>query len=214
MALWNPSYILISLFVHNAGSQGSEMAKIEPSKPRAQISDERGSLRVVIPTKKNWFLILFMGFWLCMWAVGEVMVPQLAFKKGLPPSALLFMIAWLGGWTVGGGFATYAWLWNLTGKEVILVNSQLLTTRREMGQFGRTKEFILTQIRDLRASQPIFNPADFSSGLQFWGLGGGTIAFDYGAKTYRFGSGLDEAEAKQIVNTIKNRFKIQDTDRK
>ena len=41
--------------------------------------------------------------------------------------------------------------------------------------------------------------------------GGTSIAFDYGAKTYRFGRDVDEAEAKEIVKTIKNRFKIQET---
>lgn len=34
----------------------------------------------------------------------------------------------------------------------------------------------------------------------------GFIAFDYGAKTYRFGESLDEAEARQIVALIHQRF--------
>ncbi len=34
----------------------------------------------------------------------------------------------------------------------------------------------------------------------------GTLAFDYGAKTFRFGAGIDEAEAKQIVAEIQNKF--------
>ncbi len=36
----------------------------------------------------------------------------------------------------------------------------------------------------------------------FLGISGGQLAFDYGAKTVRFGIGLDEAEAKQILNDI------------
>ena len=188
------------------------MAKIEPPKLRVKISDERGNLRIVIPAKRNWFLILFMGFWLCGWAVSEVMIPQQFFKAGMPPSALLFVIAWLGAWTVGGGFSIYIWLWNVMGKEVVLLDGQSLITRREIGKYGRTKEFTLAQVRDLRRSQSTFNPWDFSSGPEVWGLGGGRIAFDYGARTYRFGTGLDEAEAKQIVSAIQHRFKMQDSE--
>ena len=33
---------------------------------------------------------------------------------------------------------------------------------------------------------------------------GGNIAFDYGAKTYRFGSGIDEAEARKIVGLLES----------
>ena len=39
-----------------------------------------------------------------------------------------------------------------------------------------------------------------------WGKGEGVIAFDYGAKTFRFGSGLDEAEAKMILIEIAQRY--------
>jgi hypothetical protein len=35
---------------------------------------------------------------------------------------------------------------------------------------------------------------------------GGTIAFDYGARTYRFGSGMDEAEARAIVAHLQSRL--------
>jgi hypothetical protein len=37
-------------------------------------------------------------------------------------------------------------------------------------------------------------------------FGGGTIAFDYGAKTFRFGGGLDEAEASHLIELLKSRY--------
>ena len=36
----------------------------------------------------------------------------------------------------------------------------------------------------------------------------GVVAFDYGAKTYRFGYALDDAEANRLVQAIKERFDI------
>jgi hypothetical protein len=34
----------------------------------------------------------------------------------------------------------------------------------------------------------------------------GSLAFDYGARTFRFGTSIDEAEAKQIVAEIQQKF--------
>ncbi len=118
------------------------------------------------------------------------------------------MLAWLGVWTVGGLFAIYAWFWQVMGKEIVTVHGQAFTTRRDIGGLGFDKEYDLVQMRDLRIGQIGFNPLELSSSLQLWGVGGGVIGFDYGARTYRFGAGLDEAEAKQIVTAIKQRYRI------
>jgi len=119
------------------------------------------------------------------------------------------MLAWLGVWTVGGVVAIYAWLWQLMGKEIVTVHGQTFTVRRDIGGFGFEKEYELVQMRDLRVGPVGMNPMDFSSSLQLWGVGGGMIAFDYGARTHRFGAGLDEAETKQVVTAITQRSRIQ-----
>jgi len=178
------------------------MAKIEPSKFRAQISDERGGLRIVIPPTRKWYPILLLSIFIAAWVYGLISIVRQGHNKGggLPlPYAVLAM-------NVGVGLVTYALFWQVLGREVIIVNGQWLKTRREIGRWGRTHEYMLAQIRDLRAAQGNEQPS-FASGMS----GGTSIAFDYGAKTYRFGRDIDEAEAKEIVKTIKNRFKIQDT---
>lgn len=121
------------------------------------------------------------------------------------------MLAWLGVWTVGGVFAIYAWLWQVMGKEILTVQGQTFKTRRSIGGFGFDKEYDFVQMRDVRVGDLGVNPFDFSSSLQLWGVGGGVIVFDYGARTYRFGAGLDEAEAKQVVAAIKRRYRISES---
>jgi hypothetical protein len=37
---------------------------------------------------------------------------------------------------------------------------------------------------------------------EFWALHGGIMAFDYGAKTYRFGFGVDEPEAQELMEVL------------
>lgn len=183
--------------------------KVNPTARRSVVSSSTGKFEIVIPSRKNWLLILIMGFWLCGWAAGEVMVPtQFLGGKMKDPGCTVFVLAWLGAWTVGGGFAIYAGLWNVAGREVVSFSSQTLAIRREVFGVGRTQEFDIRNIRGLRVAAQSFNPMDFRYASYLGGLGVGTISFDYGAKTYRFGNGLDEAEAKILVGDISERFKI------
>ena len=189
------------------------MPKTNPSAYRVTVTDSPGGLGLLIPPKRNWFISLFMGFWLCMWAVGEIMIPILFFKGEIPGITEIFILAWLGAWTIGGGVAIYLWIWNLMGRQIITMHGQTLTTRRDIGGYGFDKEYDLTQIRDLRVSAMGRSAWDYSGILEFLGLGGGLVAFDYGAKTYRLGAGLDEAEAKFVVRKVTDRYSIVKSDR-
>jgi hypothetical protein len=180
---------------------------IEPSTPRATISEDGGGLRITIPARRHWFLIIFLAAWLCGWLVGEISVPIRLFDPELGWREKLFTAAWTLMWTVGGCLFIYVWLWNISGREVVLIDGVSLTIRRHTRVFTRSQSFDLTEVRDLRAA-PV--ATSFGWGLQsagdFWGLSGGHIVFDYGAKTYRFGGGVDEAEARQLVSVIKDRY--------
>ncbi|MDR4465850.1 MAG: hypothetical protein MRJ66_16455 [Nitrospira sp.] len=189
------------------------MAKIQPHSSRVIIADTSQGLRIVIPYTRSWFVIFFLGFWICGWAVAEYMVSSQFLRGDAPPEGELFMLAWFGVWTVGGLFAIYALLWQVMGKEIVMVHGQVLRTRYDIGGFGFNKDYDLIQMRDLRPAPVLFNPLDLSSSLQLWGVGGGVIAFDYGAKTIRFGAGLDEGEAKQVVTAIKQRYRIEEGQR-
>ena len=59
----------------------------------------------------------------------------------------------------------------------------------------------------MRAQVPGSSLVDTSNGMEFWGISGGSVVFDYGHSTYKFGDELDEAEVNHIVSTIKQRYK-------
>ena len=187
------------------------MAKIQPADARITIADTSQGLRIGIPCRRSWFVILFLGFWICGWAVGEVMVTRQYLQGDAPPDGEFFILTWLGVWTVGGLFAMYAWSWQVIGREILTVHGQTFTIRRDIAGVGFDKEYKLVEMRDLRMHLTRFSPIDVSSSLQLWGVGGGVIAFDYGARTYRFGAGLDEAETKQIITAIKKRYRISES---
>jgi hypothetical protein len=160
-----------------------------------------------MPNRRSWFVIGMLAFWVCAWGVGEVIGSTTWFKGEVPPGEEGLMLAWLGVWTVSGLAALVALQWQVMGKEIVMVQGQALRTRREGGGIGFRKEYDVQQIANLRVEQPKFSPFDVSASFQLWGIGGGVIAFESGGKTRRFGAGLDEAEAKQVVDSLKRRLK-------
>ena len=58
-------------------------------------------------------------------------------------------------------------------------------------------------LESINEAPAAWNPYDWSGAMQFWGIGGGPIAFDYGSRTFRFGASVDEAEARDIVNQLR-----------
>jgi len=181
------------------------MGTVEVSKGRATVSSELGGLKVVIPSKKNVFIMLFLFAWLGGWFFGETSaIRSLANPKGQEVGFLAF---WLLGWTVGGAFAALTWLWNLAGREILGFGPGKFTYRRAIGPFGLTKTYDLMHMKDMRAV-PAPSVFQGNRGLSAWGLSGGQIAFDYGASTINVGAGVDEAEAKSIVQAIKARYNV------
>jgi hypothetical protein len=183
------------------------MVRIVPPEPRSTLVEEGDGVRLTIPVRRNPGMLVFLPIWLAGWTVGGVMAAAQLLWGNLPdPVAPAFLTLWLILWAASEGFLIYVLCWNLAGREVVLVNAQDLITRREVFGMGRSQEFDRMQVRDLRCSPLAYNPYDFASGMAFWGMGGGLIGFDYGARTYRFGAGLDEAEAKMLVATLGERF--------
>jgi hypothetical protein len=178
------------------------MALVAPAKPKATVLRSAQGLEVVIPARRNAFTTLFLGVWLIGWGVGEVMVPAQLFRARAEPEALAFAAVWFVVWTIVGGFALYVFLWSLAGRERILLTGSRLAIRRELFGMGRLREYDLAHVRDLRVSPGTYNPFDFRSVLECWGIGGGAVAFDYGASTIRFGAALEEGEARSVRDRL------------
>ena len=180
------------------------MARVAVPTAKASVFDTPAGLVINTPSTKNFGLILFLGFWLCGWLLGEVSaIRSLAIGKTAAGKSL-FVVVWLAGWTVGGAAAIYFWLWNIAGHEIVSLTPTSLTIRRDILGFGRSREYDLPSVKNLRIPLTLAN-TNLTIPAQSFG-GGGTIAFDYGAKTFRFGGGLADAEASHLIDVLKSRY--------
>ncbi|MCB8943230.1 MAG: hypothetical protein H6658_05700 [Ardenticatenaceae bacterium] len=189
------------------------MPVVIPPSARHTISRQEDTLEIIIPVDKNWLLIISLSISLILWVSAEVVTlgalifmfdPSLPERINQPSigGSLITLIIW----TIGGCLGLYVLLWQLIGKEKITVNHGGLTIRREIFGFSRPKEYLANHITGLRVSTDRHNLPDWVRLLNLWGIESGILAFDYGAKTFRFGNGIGEAEAKQIFNEIQLHF--------
>ena len=177
-------------------------ALIAPARMRSTMAEENGLVRVRIPARRNWFVVAFLAVWLCGWLIGEIVALRSAlWPRGDvhgPPAVVPWF--WIAAWTAGGAFAVYNWVWSAFGREVAELDGRVLIVRREPIGLPFRREYDLLHVRNLRVV-----PFDAS----IWSrdsMRGGPLAFDYGAKTIRFGSGIDEAEARMILDSVRTRF--------
>jgi hypothetical protein len=178
----------------------------EPAPPRGRIEETSAGLLAVIPAPRNWAVALFMSLWLAGWAVGWVSAAAAifgGFSSGAPLAharradgfGRVFLSVWLTAWTAGGAWAIYQLLWSLTGREELLLGAQTLTATRVVAGWKVIDEYRLEDVKRLRAVAyvPVRRGSTY---------GHRSVAFDYGAKTVRLCAGLDEAEARSLVNAL------------
>ena len=125
--------------------------QVELASPRYTLEQMTGGIRTLIPTRRNWFVILFLCVWLCGWFFGFTAVAGILLNPsqsdGAPDG---FLLIWITGWTLGGAFAIVAVLWQLFGQEIISIEQGLMSHRVEILGLGRTRSYMLDQVLHLR----------------------------------------------------------------
>ena len=178
----------------------------QPYHGRALLNETYDGLEIIIPTKKNWALITFLGVWLGGWAIGELVtiVAMLGFIGGHASSGNFFLLFWISGWTIGGLFAFKTFLWSLAGKEIINFSQGYLNVEKKNMLLSKPKMYDIKEMKRIRVLEENNNDA-------FWGtrntLGSlnanGTIRFDYGMQTVKIAGAIDEVEANYILGKLK-----------
>jgi hypothetical protein len=99
----------------------------------------------------------------------------------------------------------------LRSREVITVTPDALFLRRAAGLYAPRERFALAYLRRLRAT-PELAVLDVPRSPDLWRYAEGrNIAFDYGARTVRFGLRLTQAEAARVVAQLARLVPADDT---
>lgn len=169
----------------------------------ATIKKSMDGIQISIPSKKNWFVLLFGTAWLGGWYTGFRMAigTLLSFEDGFS-GGNAFMMFWLAGWTIGGLFVMGTLLLGYFGKEDLNLKHNKIELNKHIFGIGQNKAFKKTEVKNVRFNKIEESYFSGKNNYALWGLGEGKIKFDYGMKTYSFGLGLDDAEANHIMDLI------------
>jgi phage shock protein PspC (stress-responsive transcriptional regulator) len=187
---------------------------VKPPAPKHKTEDLGNKLIISIPNMKLWFLIIYFGFCLIFLAFGDFVVLGILIfnRNGWDKTTIPFLVLVAVFLTIAGGFMIYSLAWQISGKEVIEITTQSITIRKVSLGPSFPKEYSANYIKELRVSSSNMNTNHL---MLIWAYGYtppwqnyniGSLAFDYGARTFRFGSSVDEAEAKQIVAEIEQKY--------
>jgi hypothetical protein len=163
---------------------------------------------VVIPVRRNWPLLVVVPLWLGLWTSGMAGVAGEIRSGRARGGEAGFFEVWLVMAVAGCAAVVYAWLRNAIGREVVGLRPGALVIRRDVAGLGFNREYSLADVRNLRVSVPPSDAGRWSSPIRL-GREPGVIAFDHGARTVRFGEGLDEAEASLVLAELGVRDGIQ-----
>jgi hypothetical protein len=179
--------------------------RVDPSKPRFTIQRTPTGITVSAPARRSWLILVFLIAWLGGWTAGGASAMSEVMQPGEHQAFLLF---WLAGWLMGELYALAIVMWQLAGREELALSRGNLVHRITIGSLGRSREYSGANIRHLRTAPQVGSPwMDQGRWMPpLFGSGHGSIAFDYGARTYRVGSGLDEAEGRLVIAEIQRHF--------
>ncbi len=184
------------------------MATEKPYPGRAQVVETPDEIVITIPARRKWYLILFLTAWLGAWLLGEVFAlgTVLGGYHGSGGEFVsLFLLVWLTIWTVGGVHVIRRLVWMLAGREIISISQTEFRIHRQGQLFSNPKVYDVKEVKRLLVNStggihPFFREFH-SSG--FWNMGNnGMLKFDYGLKTVHLAGGIDEAEARHLLERI------------
>jgi hypothetical protein len=139
------------------------------------------------------------------WIFGEIeiLIKLLNYDAETPDA---FFVFWAIGWTLSGLLVIFIWLWNMKGREIVTMSDTELRRYRDYILFSRTGRYRIELISNLRLTDLDPSSLETRGGMEFWGLSGGSVTFDYGSDIQKFGLGIDDQEANRIIESIKQRF--------
>lgn len=165
------------------------MLPIPPTIGRARLQPTPAGLRVAIPVQRSAYRFL-LSIGTAAFIVWILQQRQEDSKIVLLMAAAMILVN-----VARNGF------WNLLGEEIVTINKSALNLRYDVCGIGWTRTCFLDRVSSLR-----FRRFATRQQLQenFDGSHFGLLEFDYDSDTPRFGRGLSETDAQELIRLLES----------
>ncbi len=176
------------------------------------IQERSDCIIVMVPPRKNWGFILGFVPWMA-WGFFIVAMMMFGVVRDLPSMVsardgflgtlafLLWFCLAVGGITYTGSF----WLRMVFGVEVTHFSENSILIEQRVLRFKRENLYTRERMIHLR-TLPLEKTLLWYSSSRYVTGSPPSLAFDYNAETVRFGKGMNEAEAAQILEWVVTKF--------
>lgn len=172
----------------------------ELQNPGIAIQRSDNTLTITAPPMKNISFIVFLVASTFIWILGEKIIISLIVTLSVLHGYDYFFLLWFICWTAIGFLLFLKLLWVLTGREIISLSSDSLIIEKKYLGIPRRKVFLLEGVKDIRVeTNTLFRRR---SGIVYSAFFRGFIKFSYGMKTVTFLSGVNEEDARSILEQI------------
>jgi len=165
-----------------------------------KFKESYNGFEIIIPSKRNWFLVIGFSLFILIWFVVEAFVLMSFILYSTNNS---FPFIWICGWTAAGIFAIRMWLWHAMGKTSISIQNDQLTLWRQHDIFSKSKQFELGKIQNLHIqNRDIERSAYFVRPNYLFSDETKTIAFEYENRTIRAVDWLTSTDANWVMSRL------------
>lgn len=179
----------------------SSAIKIEDvSDSRISIEPDIWGVTITVPSRKNWFGMVFMSVWLCGWVYSFIRTLDFTTFETFDFRGDLFLLFWLGGWTAGGILVLYKILKMMIGQETLVAKKSILRRSFRFLVLIGGKNYHLSSVRNFRWIDNSKIRGENSSNSARSNIG--KLQFEYGPKTITCCKGVDAGEGAAIIKAI------------
>jgi len=164
-------------------------------------------LRISLPAPRRYVTLLLLTTGLSVWTAIFISTAG-AICANLPGGVMtaVILLLWLFGCLLAAAVALYAILWMTIGREIVTLDADTLTLRRDLKGFGNNQTYKARHMENLRVTPDRFNLYEFATSMRPFGIGGGKIIFDYLTQTGQFGAGISTDEAQVVCDRLRHRL--------
>ena len=154
------------------------------------IEEKNDRLKISIPVKINWVLLLLFTVALVVWA-GMILVVAIYLIRGMSSSFVLtaILLVWMLVWLWFGRFLWGRWQYQAATREILFVDDEQVIIRRPVSILGSTNSY------DRHHLSPFY----YSDRNQ-------SPAFDYAYLHVYFGKSLSQESAGLLIDHLNNKL--------
>lgn len=187
---------------------------------RISMEDHEKSTTVVILPKRVLWKDLLMWAWVLGFSFAGLYVIYLLFFGGMNElkvgvnfdeevrkQQIIYLAIFTGFWIYFEYLTVRTVLWQLFGKELIMIDSEALMVKRSTLSYGKAQRYFFENIRKLRFEKPDDTSLNQFLSNAYWAMGTDVFKLEYKDKTRSFGRRIEEKEAKLLLRFLNDRIK-------